>query len=60
MRAAGLDKYFSATSAIKTYQKQGEANQDLAAGRLDYVMANGIALDAFLKSEQGGCCEAKD
>ena len=23
-------------------------------------MANGIALDAFLKSEQGGCCEAKD
>jgi len=51
LRAAGLDKYFRATSAIKTYETQDEANQGLAAGRLDYVMANGIALDAFLKSE---------
>ena len=32
---------------------------DLAAGRLDYVMANGTALDAFLTTDQGGCCEVK-
>ena len=26
---------------------------------MDYVMADGVALDAFLKSDQGGCCEQK-
>ncbi len=34
-------------------------NQDLAAGRIDYVLANGTTLDAFLKSAQGGTFEAK-
>ena len=29
-------------STIKTYQTQDEANNDLAAGRLDYVQADGI------------------
>jgi polar amino acid transport system substrate-binding protein len=48
-------------SEIKTYQTQDEANNDLAAGRLDYVQADGTALDAFLKTEQGqACCELKD
>lgn len=54
-------KYF-ATSAteIKEYQTQDEAFLDLAAGRLDAVQADGIAVDAFLASEQGkSCCEAK-
>jgi len=47
-------------SEIKTYQTQDEANNDLAAGRLDYVQADGGALDAFLKTEQGqSCCELK-
>jgi polar amino acid transport system substrate-binding protein len=59
IHSAYLDKYFASTATIKTYQTQDEVNQDLAAGRIDYVMANGIAMDSFLKSEQGGCCEVK-
>jgi polar amino acid transport system substrate-binding protein len=55
-----LQKYYGAGSEIKTYQTQDEANNDLAAGRLDYVQADGAALDAFLKTEQGqACCELK-
>ena len=53
-------KYFGGKSTIKTYQTQDEANQDLAAGRLDYIQADAMALDAFLKTEQGAaCCELK-
>lgn len=55
-----VQKYFGAGSTIKTYSTQDEANNDLAAGRLDYVQADGSALDAFLKTEQGAaCCELK-
>lgn len=56
-----VDKYYGAAGAtVKTYATQDEANQDLAAGRLDYVQADGAALDAFLKTEQGtACCELK-
>jgi polar amino acid transport system substrate-binding protein len=56
-----IDKYYVPKGAIvKTYATQDEANNDLAAGRLDYVMADGVALDAFLSSEQGiACCEQK-
>ena len=43
---------------IKTYQTQDEANQDLVAGRVDAVQADSIALDAFLKSDAGSCCES--
>ena len=50
IHAAYLEKYFAKTSTIKTYQTQDEANQDLSAGRIDYILANGLALDAFLKS----------
>jgi polar amino acid transport system substrate-binding protein len=59
--AAYIDKYYAPKGAVvKTYATQDEANNDLAAGRLDYVMADGVALDAFLTSEQGtGCCEQK-
>jgi len=53
------EKYFAA-STIKTYQTQDEANNDLAAGRLDYVQADAQALDAFLHTDQGAaCCELK-
>jgi polar amino acid transport system substrate-binding protein len=54
-------KYFASAGAeIKTYSTQDEANNDLAAGRVDYVQADSTALDAFLKSEQGQqCCELK-
>jgi len=52
--------YGSAGATVKTYQTQDEANQDLAAGRLDYIQADGAALDAFLKTDQGkACCELK-
>ncbi len=44
-------------SEIKLYQTQDEANQDLVAGRIDATEADSIALDAFLSSEAGGCCE---
>jgi polar amino acid transport system substrate-binding protein len=56
---AYAEKYFG-KSNVKTYQTQEEANQDLFAGRLDYVQADSTALDAFLKGESGAqCCEAK-
>jgi polar amino acid transport system substrate-binding protein len=55
-----VDKYFGAGSTVKTYQTQDEANNDLAAGRLDYVQADGSALDTYLKTDQGAaCCELK-
>jgi polar amino acid transport system substrate-binding protein len=52
-------KHFTEAAEIKEYQTQDEANQDLAAGRIDAVQADAIALDAFLKSEAGACCEIK-
>jgi polar amino acid transport system substrate-binding protein len=54
-------KYFApVASEIKEYQTQDEANQDLAAGRVDAVIADLITLDAFLKSDQGkACCDLK-
>jgi len=54
-------KYFAPAGAeVKTYSTQDEANNDLAAGRLDYVQADSTALDAFLKTDQGKqCCELK-
>lgn len=56
-----VEKYFGAAGAtVKTYQTQDEVNQDLASGRLDYDQADGAALDAFLKTDQGkACCELK-
>ncbi len=58
--SAYVKKHFTEAAEIKEYQTQDEANQDLAAGRLDAVQADSIALDAFLKSEQGmACCDLK-
>jgi len=56
-----VQKYYAPAGAeVKTYATQDEANNDLAAGRLDYVQADASALDAFLKTEQGSaCCELK-
>ena len=52
-------KHFTEAAEIKEYQTQDEANQDLAAGRVDAVIADLITLDAFLKSEAGACCDHK-
>ena len=56
---AFVNAYFAAGAAeVKVYQTQDEANQDLAAGRIDATQADSIALDAFLATEAGmGCCE---
>ena len=56
---AYVNKHFADTAAeIKVYQTQDEANQDLAAGRIDATQADSIALDAFIASESGAaCCE---
>lgn len=54
-----VQKYFAAGAAeVKVYATQDEANQDLAAGRIDATQADSIQLDAFLASEAGmACCE---
>ena len=51
--------HFAADAAeIKIYQTQDEANQDLAAGRIDATQADSIALDAFMATDAGkACCE---
>lgn len=55
-----VNKYFAEKAAeVKEYQTQDEANQDLAAGRLDAIQADAIALDDFLQSDAGACCELK-
>ncbi|MBO9628869.1 amino acid ABC transporter [Shinella sp. WSJ-2] len=55
------NKYFAPAGAtVKEYQTQDEANNDLAAGRIDAVQADSIALGDFLKTEQGSaCCDMK-
>jgi polar amino acid transport system substrate-binding protein len=60
VHATYAKKYFAEAAEIKEYPTQDEANQDLAAGRVDAVQADAIALDAFLKSDQGkACCDLK-
>lgn len=58
---AYVSKYFAPTAAeVKVYQTQDEANQDLAAGRIDAIQADSIALDAFLATDAGkACCDLK-
>lgn len=54
---AYVEKHFGASVAeVKVYQTQDEANQDLAAGRIDATQADSIAMDAFLGSEAGAAC----
>ena len=59
--SAYAKKHFADTAAeIKEYQTQDEANQDLAAGRIDATQADQIALEAFLASDTGkACCDLK-
>jgi polar amino acid transport system substrate-binding protein len=55
-----VKKHFTEAAEVKEYQTQDEANQDLAAGRIDATQADAIALDAFLQSDQGKeCCDLK-
>lgn len=51
-------KFFSKTATLKTYQTQDQANQDLAAGRIDATIADEMALEGYLATKQGkSCCE---
>jgi polar amino acid transport system substrate-binding protein len=43
----------------KTYGTQDAAIADLAAGRIDLVMSDAVALNDFLKSSGNTCCTAK-
>lgn len=55
------NKHFASVVAeIKEYQTQDEANQDLAAGRIDATQADSLALADFVTSDQGmACCDVK-
>ena len=54
-----VQKHFGSLVTMKTYDTQDNANADLVAGRVDAVMADSVALDDFLKSDQGRECEVK-
>lgn len=56
---AYAQKYFTGAGEIRVYQTQDEINQDLAAGRIDATQADSIAMDAFIASDAGACCEIK-
>lgn len=52
--------YFEGATEIRTYQTQDEANQDLAAGRIDATQADSMAMDDFLATAEGtACCELR-
>ena len=44
-------------SNIKLYKTQDEANADLAAGRLDAILADSAVLFEWLKTKDGKCCQ---
>jgi polar amino acid transport system substrate-binding protein len=44
-------------SSIKTYATFDEHNQDLVAGRIDAVVGDSLAMEPFLNSDAGACCE---
>jgi polar amino acid transport system substrate-binding protein len=53
------EKYFAAAGAtVKAYKGQDEANADLAAGRVDFVQADGVVLGAWMATADGACCES--
>ena len=50
-------KFFAKKSTIKVYPTADEATQDLAAGRVDAVVGDEMALQGFLNTPQGkDCC----
>jgi polar amino acid transport system substrate-binding protein len=51
-----LEKYYPG-STIKLYPTQEEANLDLGNGRLDYVIADKVALIDFVKGKGKDCCK---
>ncbi len=52
------EKHFK-DATVKSYSTFDEHNQDLAAGRVDAVVGDSLAMQPFLKSDAGACCEIK-
>ena len=44
-------------SEMKSYGTSDETYQDLAAGRIDAIVADSLVVGDFLKTEAGACCE---
>ncbi|RDJ22904.1 amino acid ABC transporter [Bosea caraganae] len=51
-----LEKYYK-DSNIRLYPTQEEANLDLLNGRLDYIIADSLALQDFLDGKGKDCCQ---
>jgi polar amino acid transport system substrate-binding protein len=51
-----VQKHFP-DAELKSYQTSDESYQDLAAGRIDAVVADSLAMSDFLKTPTGACCE---
>jgi polar amino acid transport system substrate-binding protein len=49
--------YVPAGATLKAYKGQDEVNADLAAGRIDYTVVDGVSMMSFLATADGGCCE---
>lgn len=50
-----LEKFYKGSN-IKLYPTQDEPNQDLASGRLDYVVGDSIVTQDFIDKHGNGCC----
>ncbi len=50
-----LERFYK-DSEIKLYPTQDEPNQDLASGRLDYVVGDGLVTKDFIDKKGDGCC----
>jgi polar amino acid transport system substrate-binding protein len=55
----GMVEHYFKLAKLRSYNTQDEAFQDVAAGRLDYVGGDYVALMNFLGSPAGSCCELK-
>jgi polar amino acid transport system substrate-binding protein len=56
IHANWLEKYYK-DSQIKLYPTQEEANLDLSNGRTDYVVADKLSLEDFIKAKGKDCCK---
>jgi polar amino acid transport system substrate-binding protein len=54
--AAYLHKHAGADAKIRLYATLGEAELDLAGGRIDAVLADKAALMAWMSGHSGACC----
>lgn len=48
-----ISKRLAGIATLKTYDSQDAVNADLLAGRIDAMLADSVAMDTFLKSDQG-------